>query len=67
MTRNTIGNRSLYLFAYKFRNMFIVFAAILFYFAFTESITYSILAVICLGLGVLAHILRNKALKRIKR
>jgi ABC-type protease/lipase transport system fused ATPase/permease subunit len=47
--------------------MFIVFAAILFYLAFTEGMIYSIFAVICLGLGVLAHILRNKALKRIKK
>lgn len=63
---NTIGNRLLYLFAYKFRNLFFVLTIILLYFAFAENLIYLIFAILSLILGILAHTLRNKVVKKIK-
>lgn len=64
MAKNQIANNLMYLFAYKFRALFFFLAIVLLYFAFAENMIYLVFAVICIGLGIVAHIARNKVKKR---
>jgi len=64
MAKKQIANNLMYLFVYKFRNLFFVLAVILLYFAFAENIIYLLFAIICIALGIVAHNARNKLLKK---